>query len=226
MNIHEIRYNKFIESRKIRILKQSIVEKHHIIPRSLGGKDSENNIIILTPREHYIAHLILWKAYGGKMAKAFHFMYHHGKFKLTSRQFENLTKDSVEATSFMLIGHKHSEETKKKLSEKKKEYFANSENREKFSNIIKQTYKEGRVNPNTGKKMSEKQKEKLSKLRKGKKSNSKGFTGHTHSKESKRKISDKISGEKNGMYGKHHSVESRQKMREAQLTKHRKEIIL
>ena len=34
-------------------------EKHHIIPRSLGGTDDTDNIAVLTAREHFICHLLL-----------------------------------------------------------------------------------------------------------------------------------------------------------------------
>ena len=34
-------------------------ERHHIMPRSLGGKDDAGNIVLLTVREHYLAHLLL-----------------------------------------------------------------------------------------------------------------------------------------------------------------------
>lgn len=34
-------------------------EKHHIIPRSLGGDNSEDNLATLTAKEHYIVHLLL-----------------------------------------------------------------------------------------------------------------------------------------------------------------------
>lgn len=37
------------------------VEKHHIQMRSLGGSDDESNLVTLTGREHYIAHLLLAK---------------------------------------------------------------------------------------------------------------------------------------------------------------------
>lgn len=60
-------YNNLIESRKTRILPADIyTEKHHIIPRSLGGNDSDNNLIRLLPREHFIAHLLLAKIYTGQ----------------------------------------------------------------------------------------------------------------------------------------------------------------
>lgn len=38
-------------------------ERHHIIPRCLGGDDSLENLIIVTAREHYILHAILCKIY-------------------------------------------------------------------------------------------------------------------------------------------------------------------
>lgn len=45
-------------------------EKHHIIPRCLGGSNDPQNIVRLTARQHFIAHLLLAKIYGGKLAHA------------------------------------------------------------------------------------------------------------------------------------------------------------
>jgi len=39
------------------------IEKHHIIPRCLGGNDDSDNIANLTPEEHYVAHQLLIKIY-------------------------------------------------------------------------------------------------------------------------------------------------------------------
>jgi hypothetical protein len=36
-------------------------EKHHIIPKSLGGNNSKDNLVSLTAREHFICHLLLPK---------------------------------------------------------------------------------------------------------------------------------------------------------------------
>jgi hypothetical protein len=36
-------------------------EKHHIIPRALGGSNHPSNLVYLTAREHFIAHLLLPK---------------------------------------------------------------------------------------------------------------------------------------------------------------------
>lgn len=42
-------------------------EKHHIIMKSLGGSNDKSNIVQLTPRQHYIAHLLLYKHYKEQM---------------------------------------------------------------------------------------------------------------------------------------------------------------
>lgn len=37
------------------------VEKHHILPKCMGGSDDLDNLVLLTAREHYIAHQLLVK---------------------------------------------------------------------------------------------------------------------------------------------------------------------
>ncbi len=39
------------------------VEEHHVVPKCIGGKDEEDNIVKLTPEEHYVAHQLLVKMY-------------------------------------------------------------------------------------------------------------------------------------------------------------------
>lgn len=38
-------------------------ERHHIIPKCLGGVNNKTNLVLLTPREHYIAHRLLCEIY-------------------------------------------------------------------------------------------------------------------------------------------------------------------
>jgi|LakMenEpi03Aug12_release.lakeMendotaPanAssembly.Ray.scaffolds.fasta_scaffold253110_3 hypothetical protein len=54
-------YNRLIEYRRQNILTCGYIERHHIVPKSLGGTDDESNIVALSGREHYIAHLLLSK---------------------------------------------------------------------------------------------------------------------------------------------------------------------
>ena len=41
-------------------------EKHHIVPKSLGGTNTMNNLVKLSAREHFICHLLLTKMTSGK----------------------------------------------------------------------------------------------------------------------------------------------------------------
>lgn len=67
MNYKRI-YEDLIESRKMRPrLDGEYYERHHILPRCMGGGDEEENLIYLTAEEHFMAHMLLAKAYGGKL---------------------------------------------------------------------------------------------------------------------------------------------------------------
>lgn len=49
-------------------------EKHHIKPRALGGTDEPVNLIRLSAEDHFFAHLLLAKIYGGKLWAPIAFM--------------------------------------------------------------------------------------------------------------------------------------------------------
>ena len=50
-------------------LKDTYTETHHIVPYCISKDNSKNNLVVLTAREHYIAHLLLWQyGYAGQMA--------------------------------------------------------------------------------------------------------------------------------------------------------------
>lgn len=70
-------------------------ERHHIIPKSEGGLDEPDNLVNLTAREHYVAHLLLAKIYkDAKMISAVTIMMTswHGKrqFRFNSKLYEKL----------------------------------------------------------------------------------------------------------------------------------------
>lgn len=67
-------YNKLIEKAKIREVNNKLVgykEVHHIIPKCLGGTNDKDNLVELTAREHYIAHLLLVKIYPNNLGLTF-----------------------------------------------------------------------------------------------------------------------------------------------------------
>lgn len=58
-------YNQLMKHAQERLL-EGYSERHHIIPRCMGGNDDPENIAILTAEEHYIAHQLLVKIYPGE----------------------------------------------------------------------------------------------------------------------------------------------------------------
>jgi len=68
-------YRDFIADRRnIETYLVGYSERHHITPKSLGGTDNADNLIRLTPEDHYFAHLLLAKVYGGSQWGALHCM--------------------------------------------------------------------------------------------------------------------------------------------------------
>lgn len=78
-------YNQLIERRRLRPAKldNEYTENHHVIPRSIDKtlEFDKNNLVSLTAREHFIAHLLLVMIYREfksdayyKMLYAFNYM--------------------------------------------------------------------------------------------------------------------------------------------------------
>jgi hypothetical protein len=96
-------YLNLISSRKSRVLdKNTYYEKHHILPKSLGGDNSKDNLIYLTSKEHFVAHLLLIKMYTGpehyKMKHAFSMMLikslkNDKRIVRTSNQYKKLRQE-------------------------------------------------------------------------------------------------------------------------------------
>lgn len=59
-------YYNIIDRAKSRVFPDVYSEKHHIVPKSLGGSNDDENIVKLTAKEHFICHLLLTKITSGK----------------------------------------------------------------------------------------------------------------------------------------------------------------
>lgn len=100
-------YFSLIQKRQYDSLSKDIqyCESHHIIPKSIGGDDTKQNLVNLTPREHYIAHKLLTKMTEGeakrKMWWAFHMLIHskNSEFKINSYNYELFRKQWSEFAS-------------------------------------------------------------------------------------------------------------------------------
>lgn len=177
-------YVILIELSKYRGINKKVLtgyyEKHHIIPKCVGGEDKPNNYVLLTYREHIKAHYLLTKIYpenekiayayfrtcnssGGSKEEILNF----SSYELFEDELiclENSKRLISISTSKRFLGKKKSDDHRKKISESKL----------------------GDKNPMYGKHLSEETKIKLSKLNKGRKL----------SVETRRKISESQIGKK------------------------------
>ena len=147
-------------------------EKHHIIPKSLGGNNSKDNLVELTAREHFMVHMLLCKFTKGEakrsMLYAFHCMCYYKKdgrdYKINSRIAQKLrselkfSPEHIENLRKSHLGKKQSKETilKRSLSRKKIS--------EEMKLRIGQFHKGNKYN--LGKKAAKETKQKLSEIRK------------------------------------------------------------
>jgi HNH endonuclease len=81
-------------------------EKHHIVPRSFGGSNSKDNIVALSARAHYIAHVCLIRCtlgiYRRKAALAAHYMMsgcrkHKRAEAVSSRTYDIIRREFAKA---------------------------------------------------------------------------------------------------------------------------------
>lgn len=167
------------------------VEHHHIIPRSEGGPDNNDNIVDLTAREHYICHLLLSKIYNDdKMWYAVYCMTwrgtnHDRQFKTNSRIYEmiKLKCSEMKSKTFSgegngMFGKHHTKETREKISKTRKERIRSGKikivttklterQRQTISEKAKSRLKDKTKHPMFGKKQSEESKRKNSESHKG-----------------------------------------------------------
>lgn len=82
---YKLHYNTIVNRGRNRVL-SGYKESHHVIPKCLGGSDEVDNLVDLTAREHYVAHILLAKIYGGKLWHAVNYM---GRIKrYSNRHYE------------------------------------------------------------------------------------------------------------------------------------------
>lgn len=148
--LHFNRYKKFILSRHNKNkYEEGYFETQHILPVAYKenipiGENihNKNNLITITAREHYIAHLMLWKAFGGKMAQAFFMMTSFSRYesKLTSRQYSSLREAYSKIISKRFKGKKRSEEENKNIREGIRKVCCTEEFSSKMSAVLTERY--------------------------------------------------------------------------------------
>lgn len=170
MNLHYLnRYNKFIGALKEQTI-DGYYELHHIIPKSSGGSNDKSNLIALTARQHYIAHWLLWKAYGGNLARAFFMMSSVGRYqRVNSKTYDKARKDYSEQVKIQMANKPNVP----KFTPEHREKLRQAKLGRKLSETTKEKIRQSRL----GKKMSKEFCQKVSEAKKGK---SNGRLGYKH----------------------------------------------
>lgn len=113
MNYH-LHYNRLIRRAKEREI-TTYTESHHIIPRCIGGTDEKENLVRLTGREHFIAHLLLSKMYPEEngLILAIHMMTvnsnSRSKERINNRMYSWLKEKHSKAMSKIQLGEGNSQ---------------------------------------------------------------------------------------------------------------------
>jgi hypothetical protein len=197
------------------------VERHHICPVSLfpDHKTNKNNLAYLSPKEHFLAHLLLYKMakqdskFVRPLALAVSKMRQKNNNQsrvMNSNRYGFIRRAAIDANKHRQYktGYKQSPETiLKRVTSYHKNYKGHSfETRQKISQSAKER-----------KEISFETRSKMSKSHKGKPSPMKG---KSHNKKTKQLISQKLSGKNHPLYGKSRSTDTKNKLRNARLGKY------
>ena len=142
-------YTRLVERSKNRLF-TDYTETHHILPRCMGGMDCVDNLVELTPEEHYVAHQLLAKMHPHepKLIFAAHAMANMGVNRVGMREYGWIKKKRAQILSEKMsgagnhmfgkvgsmTGRTHTPEALQKMSEKSKGKSKSGQHR---ANIIK-----------------------------------------------------------------------------------------
>jgi len=99
MNYQRI-YDQIIDRAKNRYL-NGYYEKHHILPKCLGGSNEKENLVNLTAREHFLCHMLLCRIYPNnkQLSYALFLMStnknkkDYQKYKVSSKTYERIKEE-------------------------------------------------------------------------------------------------------------------------------------
>lgn len=183
MNYKKI-HDYIIERARNRKPLTGYTEKHHIIPKCMGGSDDKENLVELTAREHFIVHKLLCEIYPQErglyyslwcMMNGYVSEYHKRDYKISSREYQRLRE-------------KHSNLISGDNNPSKKLYV-----RKKLSKILS-----GRGNGMYGKSHTKAQKNKWKNERRGK--NNPNYKNYWTDKQKNKMSKKKIEYYKNNPY--------------------------
>lgn len=185
MNYQKI-YNDICNRGQIRVRVKEIgeyYERHHILPRCLGGNNDKLNLTLLTAREHFLCHYILAIKIYPNNHKLMYALW--AMCKLENKYQNRSISSRVYEQARLSYIKMQSEKFKGKGNPQYRKLITN-ETRERLKE--KRKLRVGINAPNYGKKLSEESRKRLSESRAGV---GNYFYGKCHSVETKRKLRDK-----------------------------------
>ena len=242
MNYNKI-YDQLIERGVIRqdgknrkVLKSEIglVERHHIVPKIIGGNDVKNNLVYLTPEEHLIAHLLLVKIYNiPSLIYAANWMTNRIK---NNKEYGWVKREFARTETLLKTGVARSKKSTEKQSKTILEKYKNGYKSPITGQVLTQEHRDAISAGNIGKQIPLKNRSSLDGYimrygvvdgtlkydtdRKKKDSQSENAYIKKYGIENGKQkfiehcslMSSKMSGENNSFFGKTHSEESRNKI--------------
>jgi len=135
-NQHTQDYFKIIDLRKGKP-REGYMERHHIIPRSLGGKDTKENMVWLSASDHFECHKLLttiteginktkmWSALWRMMNKQSQtqqrdYLFTNEEYKEARKQHSIAHSQRMSGTNNPFFGQTHSDKTRSLMSSLKK----------------------------------------------------------------------------------------------------------
>ena len=158
-------------------------EKHHILPKSLGGDNNKINLVKLTPKQHFICHRLLVKMTTGtarqKMVYAFWIMSNKKRLHTVSSNSYSTAKHLIrdvmssrhitdnfrQQCSNRMLGKKMLASTKEALLKANTGKERTNETKQKLRESGTQWYKNN-TNMRVGQKRSDEQKKRISDAKK------------------------------------------------------------
>lgn len=194
-------YLDFIQEAVSRYDESRYSEWHHIMPKCVDkeGKYSSEGVQI-NGRDHFLAHRVLVECFNKDKKRRLSFavvkMLGHISKEITPDEYEEVRRLNSEALkgNQRAKGYKHTEESRRVMSEKHRDRDTEETRYKRSQSLLGHT-------------VSQETRSKISTSLQGRPfpGPSYDWSGKRHSEETKKKISEAVSGERNGMYGKTHT---------------------
>lgn len=125
-------YLNLMNRAKLRNKPDGYCERHHILPKSVGGSDAEDNLVWLTAREHLIAHRLWVRFESDKISRR----------KAQSALWAMVTMRGKDNAGRIIPNSRVYEEAKRALRDSKRGREVSKETREKIAKSLSKYFQD------------------------------------------------------------------------------------